>query len=145
MINIIDILNNAIKTNRLKLTFSQLNWISNYIKKYTESIQNIKYLVLIAINDGFKLSDIPTLILKIANIVKDSCIVYENDIPQMNLILVKFIITSIIEAVWLPLSSSEKDQADILIISSLDLLDLNIKQTIEKDTESFFSKHACCW
>ena len=87
MINIIDILNNAIKTNKLKLTFSQLNWISNYIKKYTESIQNIKYLVLIAINDGFKLSDIPTLILKIANIVKDSCIVYENDTPQMNLIL----------------------------------------------------------
>ena len=144
MLKINDILIKALKDNKLNLTFTQLNFITKYINSTPDDITKIKNIVESLVINNFKISNIPSLVFNIAKVIKDNNKIFQLENHDMSIVLIKFILVTVIESGALPILYEEKLQVDHIIISSLDLLNLNLKK-VEKNEPFMFSRHACCW
>ena len=146
MSNITATLQDALKTNKLNFTFPQINWIDNYIKTSQDLLTQVENLVLDIIK-GFKITVIPSLILDIAGVIKDCLILEQTADMSMYFIFITFLLVSLIDAGIIPVPKSERDQADVLVETSIDLLATNLS-LLETETGSLFRRFMklfnCC-
>ena len=138
MSNITATLQDALKTNKLNFTFPQINWIDNYIKTSQDLLTQVENLIFDVIK-RFRITVIPSLILDISGLIKDSLILEQTADLSMYFIFIKFLLVALIDAGIIPVSKYDREQADVLVENSIDLLATNFL-TVETRTASLFRR-----
>ena len=122
--DIIITLNNALKINTLKLTTIQINWLTIYIKNSENVLFTIERFLLSIIN-SFQITYIPYIILKVSTIIKNDLTNMGLEDLDMTSVFIKFLLISLVDVGILPVSNKEKEQFQQLMLSSIELLNLD--------------------
>ena len=129
--DIIITLNNALKINTLKLTTIQINWLTIYIKNSENVLFTIERFLLSIINN-FQITYIPYIILKVSTILKNDLTNMGLEDLDMTSVFIKFLLISLVDVGILPVSNKEKEQFQQLMLSSIELLNLDMNNLESK-------------
>ena len=129
--NIILTLNNALKMNTLKLKTIQINWLTIYIKNSENVLFTIERFLLSIINN-FQITYIPYIILKVSTILKNDLTNMGLEDLDMTSVFIKFLLISLVDVGILPVSNKEKEQFQQLMLSSIELLNLDMNSLESK-------------